>query len=130
MGAFEEAVAPLPSMASLRAYLIVDTVRGGCVGETGSAIDAERTAADPVVAQIPEARAFFERIAADEARHAALAFETLAWLAGGDAERWALAEQTIGDVEREFVAAGERREVITGVVRPLLGGMRAARGAS
>lgn len=98
-GVFPAALAALPPLDQLRDDLLVDTVRGGCVGETASAIDAERMAAREDVQRRPSALAFFRRIAVDESRHAALAYETLSWLAGVDRRRWALADRTFAEIE-------------------------------
>jgi hypothetical protein len=57
------------------ASMFRDVFRGGAVGETRAAVEAER---DALVN--PELRPFYETIAHDEARHAALAFKTLQWL--------------------------------------------------
>lgn len=69
-----EALAPIdPDVEAL----LIDTVIGGCVGETLAAAraDAEaRAATDPAVREV------LEGIAADEARHAALAWRTARWL--------------------------------------------------
>jgi hypothetical protein len=58
------------------ADLAVATVREGCVGETVSAIVAAEQLAR---AQEPAVRRALETIAADEARHAELAWRTVAW---------------------------------------------------
>lgn len=76
-GPFVEALAPLAPVAQgLREAMIEDVVRGGCVGETMAVLEAhawrERASG--------AARAFLDRVVADETRHAALAFETVAWL--------------------------------------------------
>ncbi len=64
--------------------IIATLVREGCIGETVAALEAAEArehAADPVV------RAVLEQIAADETRHAELAWRTLSWaLDSGDAE--------------------------------------------
>jgi hypothetical protein len=49
----------------------------GCLGETIAALEAGVAAA---AQQDPDARRALERIAADERRHAALAWRTLRWL--------------------------------------------------
>jgi len=54
-----------------------DVLRGGAVGETLAAADADARAER---ASEPELRAYYAAIANDEARHAALAFKTLRWL--------------------------------------------------
>lgn len=70
---------PLPALPPRPAdpcRLAADTFAEGCVGETIAALAARRAArgaTDPLVA------AALERIADDEARHAALAWSTVAW---------------------------------------------------
>ena len=70
-------MAPFAEDASRGAALLTDVFHGGCVGETRAAHRAlERAAAAPLAPM----RSHFERIAADESRHAALAFRTAGWL--------------------------------------------------
>lgn len=74
---------PVPTYtpASL-AQLAADAAREGCVGETLGALIAAEAAR---VAVDPEVRAVMERVAADEARHAALSWRIVAWaLHAGD----------------------------------------------
>src|SRR5690606_23013616 len=71
--------------------LVVALVRVGCIGETLAAAEldmAARTCDDPALA------ATLRRIAADEQRHAALAWRTLQWALGrgGPALRRAVTE--------------------------------------
>lgn len=66
-GLLPAAIAPFPSFTSLPAELVVDVFRGGCLGETRAAVRA-LTRGDRAIGE-------------DEARHAALAFETAIWLA-------------------------------------------------
>jgi hypothetical protein len=71
-GAFADAAAPA---MDLRAFA-VETFIDGCIGETAAALEAERAAAtcvDPAVAAI------LRTIATDEARHAELAWQIVAW---------------------------------------------------
>ena len=71
----EFAAAPQVGTASLR-ELAIETFVDGCVGETVAALEAERaaeTAEDPAIA------AALRQIAADEARHAELAWQIVAW---------------------------------------------------
>jgi hypothetical protein len=68
----------VPVEASLTA-LALSTVDEGCVGETIAAVVAAERAAR---ATDPAVRAALEQIAADEARHAALAWRTVAWAIG------------------------------------------------
>lgn len=74
-GRLPEAVAPFDTTDPHA--LLRDVIRGGCIGETLAACTAHDRAA---VAPSPELRAFYQGIAADEARHAALAYETARWL--------------------------------------------------
>lgn len=74
--AFPAAAAPLRAGADAAAQLLRDVFRGGALGETlAAAAAAEEGLRAPV-----EMRAFYRRLAEDEARHAALAFVTLRWL--------------------------------------------------
>lgn len=76
-----EAVAPFPSFGDARgiaATLLSDVIEGGCVGETLAAHDLAMRAQDESLPA--ELRDVLARTAEDEARHAALAFETAAWL--------------------------------------------------
>jgi hypothetical protein len=119
--------------------LAVSTVIEGCVGETIAAVTASERlgrASDPAVC------ATLARIAEDEARHAELAWKTLAWAIarGGDAVRAGVAEAfsrgmaepppvgTPGDapsprleahgvVDRSVLALAVRR-AMTGVIGP------------
>jgi hypothetical protein len=79
-GRLPEAVAPFPAFGdgeALARELLRDVMRGGCVGETLAAhAMAKRSFDSPLVAL----RALYTDIAADEARHAALAYETALWL--------------------------------------------------
>src|SRR5690606_27886061 len=67
--------APVPRPADW-ARFAVDTFLEGCVGETIAALRAERAGRGCDDADV---RAVLQRIAEDEARHAALAWRTLAW---------------------------------------------------
>ncbi len=98
-----EAVAPGPfplggpvEVGAGLADLAASTVREGCVGETVAAVVAAEQLAR---AEDPAVRAALARIAADEARHAELAWKTVAWAvrAGGSEVRAA--------VERAFAEA-------------------------
>jgi hypothetical protein len=60
------------------AGLFRDVFRGGAVGETLAAARADEAASHDALSD--DLRAFYTRIAEDEARHAALAFETLSWV--------------------------------------------------
>jgi hypothetical protein len=79
-GPLPQAVAPFsgaPDRDAIAEELLRDVFRGGCVGET---LAAHEAAEDAARAPTEELRAFHERIADDEARHAALAYETALWL--------------------------------------------------
>ncbi len=79
-GAFPQAVAPFSDANRLDALagdLLRDVFRGGCIGETLAAHDADD---DSSTAPTAELRALYTGIAHDEARHAALAFDTVVWL--------------------------------------------------
>jgi len=79
-GRLPQAVAPFPAFGegeALGAELLRDVVRGGCVGETLAAHEMSERA---ITAPFGELRALYTKIAADEARHAALAYETALWL--------------------------------------------------
>jgi hypothetical protein len=80
--------APAPRTGDL-ARLAADTFVEGCVGETIAALVAERALTR---ATDPEVRTALARIADDEARHAALAWRTLAWAleSGGESVRTTL----------------------------------------
>lgn len=113
-GAFPDALAPLGEIGDLRRALLEDTILGGAIGESGSVLDALEArdgSPEPV-------RRFLDRIADDETRHAALAFETIAWLAGDDPELWRMVDATIGHAPRG--------PLVDAVVRPVLATMRAS----
>jgi hypothetical protein len=88
------------------ADLAAATVREGCVGETVSAIVAAEQLAR---AHEPAVRSALETIAADEARHAELAWRTVAWaLEVGGLEVRAACERAFAEAlerEPEIVAA-------------------------
>lgn len=81
LGVLPEAVADIPGanhgLDALAQALLVDVIHGGCVGET---LAAEAMLERAARAQEAELAEWLERVADDEARHAALAFETVAWL--------------------------------------------------
>lgn len=81
---------PAPTLPAVSiARFVRDTFRDGCVAETYAAHEA-RIAADECA--LPQVRDALDRIARDEAEHAALAFRALAWAlrALGPAAREAL----------------------------------------
>jgi len=55
---------------------VVETFVDGCIGETAAALEAERASAAAVD---PSIQAILARIAVDEARHAELAWQIVAW---------------------------------------------------
>lgn len=97
---------PLPALAARGgglAGVARDTFVEGCVGETIGAVIA---AAARDVATDPDERALLTRIADDEARHAELAWQTVAWtLRGGDEVVAALRAAA----DRARAAAGDER---------------------
>lgn len=115
-GFFPEAVASFAgdSIDAVATALVRDAFRGGCVGETLAAHEAAELA---TFAPTSELRVFFETIAEDEARHAALAFETTRWLAS----QFASARSALDD-ERVRFAAGpaERRAIVTPLIDAFL----------
>lgn len=72
-----------------------DAAIEGCIGETLASLLAAEQAAhatDPAVKQV------FSQIAEDEARHAELAFQTIAWaLKSGDARVWTALNEVFGN---------------------------------
>jgi hypothetical protein len=79
-GDLPEAVAPFPGAGDengVAASLLRDVFRGGCIGETLAAHDV---AARALSAPLDDLRTLYGKIADDEARHAALAYETALWI--------------------------------------------------
>lgn len=74
-----EAAAPMPAGDELAAAVLREVVHHGCVTETLTAHWAARRA--DVHASM-EIREYYNQLAEDGARHAALAFETLSWILG------------------------------------------------
>jgi hypothetical protein len=74
LGPLPAAVAPL---ARSTEEFFRDVLRGGAIGETLAAEDAERRRLATTDAEL---RAYYDMIVIDEARHAALAVKTLRWL--------------------------------------------------
>lgn len=90
-------VAPATDAAAIVAALVEEA----CVNETLAAAEAEAAAegcADPVVAEV------LRRIAADEARHAALGWRCLAWLLAERPELVPAAEAAFAAQERRLAA--------------------------
>lgn len=105
-GGHELQPGPLPALPPRSAELerlAADTFAEGCAGESIAALAAERSlraCVDPAV------RASLEVIAADEARHAALAWATVRWAVktGGDAVRDAV-QQRAAQMRRAIPSA-------------------------
>jgi hypothetical protein len=119
-----ETVAPGPfpiagavPVATTLAALAASAVEEGCVGETVAAVVAAEQLAR---ATDPAVRAALSRIAADEARHAELAWRTVAWAVsrGGAEVRAAVRRALLGVLGRVPAQAaserpaGERRAVM------------------
>ena len=71
---------PVPTMATCElSEFAAATVREGCVGETLSALTAAQQLRELKPTSPQSVRSALRTISADEARHAALAWETVAW---------------------------------------------------
>jgi hypothetical protein len=110
------------SLAATSLEDIVDLVLAeGCIGETGAALealDAADAASDPVI------RAAYAQIAADEQRHAELAFRFLRWALQQDA---ALVEGRIrAALASDALPSGPARSVVVPCLTALLELRRAA----
>lgn len=95
------ATAPFAGAESVEALaheLLRDVFRGGCVGETLAAHDAAERAR---TAPIEELRSFHGSVAEDEARHAALAYETASWLVTAFPSARAALDDELARFERE-----------------------------
>jgi hypothetical protein len=94
---------------------IVDLVLlEGCIGETSAALealDAADTASDPII------RAAYTQIAADEQRHAELAFRFLRWALEQDAELVA------ARIAAALAVTERPRSAVRGVIDPCLGAL-------
>ena len=118
-GPLVEAVAPFVGGAAtetLAAELARDVFRGGCVGETLAAHEAaEHAEAAPDF----ELGAFYTDIANDEARHAALAFETAGWLRS----RFAVAAAALDEERARFAtsATPEHQRVVNPLLSAVFG---------
>jgi hypothetical protein len=99
-------LAPLAPRAPSLARLAADTFVEGCVEETLGAVIAERRLA---AERDPRVRGVLRMRARDEARHAALAWRTVAWAAARDPGVLAALPAPAGD-----------DPAIDGLVRPLL----------
>ncbi len=116
-GPLPQAVSPFgcESPDEIAVALVRDAFRGGCVGETLAAHEAaERATAAPT----SELRSFFETIADDEARHAALAFETTRWLAS----RFSAARVALDEERARFATAqADCRALVEPLIDAFLG---------
>jgi hypothetical protein len=96
LGVLPEAAAAIPGadhgLDALAQALLVDVLHGGCVGETLAAEAMLERAAHAPEAEFAE---WLARVADDEARHAALAFETAAWVV---AQRPALKQVVLSEL--------------------------------
>ncbi len=102
-----------------RAIVVAELVREACVGETMGAADAAIAAADE---PDPIVRSVWQRIAEDEQRHAALGWQTLAWLlADADASLRVVALDAFEDALARLARRPGRDEVVATVVRPAMG---------
>ncbi|MEZ4384741.1 MAG: hypothetical protein R3A79_25655 [Nannocystaceae bacterium] len=117
----ERGPGPLPAVAPRRldlAGLAAATFVEGCVGETIAALTATRAArrcADPQV------KAALEQIAADETRHAELAWATVAWAVGSG-------DPSVAVALREAARALRSAEVALDVEAPFAPEVLAAHG--
>lgn len=102
-----EACAP---RAGSLAELAVRVLREGCIGESIAALAAERALA---AAHDPEARSALRIIAADEARHAALAWRTVGWaVAAGGADVVVALRRTLEDTGFFADAAADAMDAV------------------
>jgi len=118
-------------------------IEEGCIGETVASLEASESQPDH-----PAVAAVLERIAAEEAEHAELAWRTLAWtleahplparraIAAGRASLFALpndavppVEGAIGDIVDDAQRAALRARTLQAVVAPCLDALLAARPA-
>lgn len=121
-GEFPEAIAPMPEFAGLAEALLVDVIRGGCVGETLAVLEAtELRDAAP-----EQARDYFTRVIADEARHAALAFQTVRWLVARMPALVPLAQRTFAQAIGCSGAADACRAMLADVARATVDGQLAS----
>ncbi len=122
--------------------ILITTIREGCIGETLAAIEAAEASAH---ATDPAVRAVLTQIAADEERHALLAWRYVAWAIGNGGEAMAvIAAAELEAVFAEPIAVGEsndallvhgvtgdargaeiRRQAIARVIRPAARGVLA-----
>ena len=90
-------------------------IREGCIGETVAAVEAAEAAAR---AEDPTVKKVLERIAADEQRHADLAWRYVAWAISEDASFASvlLSEVVAKRAERHAATADDRRLLAHGMV--------------
>jgi hypothetical protein len=86
----------LPPVELLQVTALV--VREGCIGESVAALQAAWAAAE---CTDPAVRAALEGIAADELRHAQLAFQFVAWAGAKDARVARLVAEVLSEARRE-----------------------------
>ncbi len=107
-----------PRPATLRA-LVADAVAEGCINEAGAALALREEGARSNRAM----RAILDRIAEDEERHAALAYQTVAWAATLDAELTA----TVIEEELARAKNGPQARVVREITEPCLRGFARVR---
>ena len=83
--------------------VLVTAIHEGCVGETVAAIEAAETAAR---AEDPAVREVLTGIAADESRHAELAWRYVRWALGAHPDLIGVARRAFADALRDAPAAG------------------------
>lgn len=127
--AFGGAAIPGPHPAASRVVPLTDlaafvreTIDDGCIGETIAALEAKEAAHE---ADDPALARAYETIAADEARHAALAFRIVQWAVGVDPSMGAVVALALDVAE----ARGARADAIRGAVRPCIEAILADPGA-
>jgi len=93
---------PLPLSGALDASgveaILRTTVREGCVGETRAALEASRAAE---TCEDPTVRSVLETIAADEARHAELAWRVVRFIVTAHPEMATVLAEEFGPLDRE-----------------------------
>jgi len=93
---------PLPLTGALDASsveaILRTTVREGCIGETRAALEASRAAE---TCEEPTVRSVLETIAADEARHAELAWRVVRFIVSAHPETASVLAEEFGFLDRE-----------------------------
>jgi hypothetical protein len=102
------------------AGLIESNLREGCIGETLAAEELKHRAA---LVDEPWLREALLRVAADETRHAELAFRILAWCRDVAPE---LTRRIVRDVTRAVEPSQRRHQAWSSVLSPLLGAVATA----